>query len=437
MSYNLTNGKLPTASSCVLPYVASRTTDGAITTSQDRWLTTTLPAALMVDLQSVYYVNRWVVSNLGAAQWLNTYNMKGYSLQCSLDSQNWWTVDTVSNNTANATDRTFPPVLTRFVRLYIASNSGMAIHPTYASIARFEVWGDLPTSGYLTSLTISAGALTPTFSKTTYAYSSTVGFNVASTTVTAVLEDSLAQLKINGVTAVSGQPSSAIPLAVGNNTIPIQVTPRIGPVQNYSVTVIRPDSTRLTSLTAIDNLNNQISLKPSFDSNTMLYNVCIPQDSTATTLNITPVKEGVNATIAVNGTAVTSGTPWPVTIPAVGGSVSVPFKVSAPQLADTTYTVNVAKATSAYLQSVTGITGVNFVKTTYDYTTTVTQSKIKATVIPEDTSATIVVTINGTSVPYTQNLSFTPNVGLNELTIKVTSYFGGDIRTYAFHITKS
>lgn len=437
MSNNLTNGKLPTASSCVLPYVASRTTDGAITAPQDRWLTTTLPAALMVDLQSIYYVNRWVVSNLGAAQWQNTYNMKGYSLQCSLDSQNWWTVDSVSNNTASATDRTFPPVLTRFVRLYIASNSGMAIHPTYASIARFEVWGDLPTSGYLTSLAISAGALTPTFSKTTYAYSSTVGFNVASTTVTAVLEDANAQLKINGVAAVSGQPSNNIPLAVGNNTIPIQVTPQLGPVQPYTVTVIRSDSTRLTSLTARDNLNNPISLKPSFDSNTTLYNVCIPQDSTATVLNITPVKEGVNAIIAVNGTAVTSGTPWPVTIPAVGGSVNVPFKVSAPQLADTTYTVNVAKATSAYLQSVTGIPGVNFVKTTYDYTTSVTVPKVKTTVIPEDTSAAIEVTVNGTSIPYTQSLSFTPNIGLNELVIKVTSSFGGDSRTYAFHITKS
>ncbi|AMJ41351.1 cadherin-like beta sandwich domain-containing protein [Anaerotignum propionicum] len=286
-------------------------------------------------------------------------------------------------------------------------------------------------------LLISAGALTPTFSKTTYAYSSTVGFNVASTTVTAVLEDANAQLKINGVAAVSGQPSSAIPLAVGNNTIPIQVTPQIGPVQNYSVMVTRPDSTRLTSLTAIDNLNNQISLKPSFDSNTTLYNVCIPQDSTATTLNITPVKEGVNATIAVNGTAVTSGMPWPVTIPEVGGSVSIPFKVSAPQLADTTYTVNVAKATSAYLQSVTGIPGVNFVKTTYDYTTSITAPKVKATVIPEDTSATIEVTINGTSVPYTQRLIYTLNTGLNELIIKVTSSFGGDSKTYAFHITKS
>lgn len=437
MSYNLTNGKLPTASSCVLPYVASRTTDGSITAPQDRWLTTTLPAALMVDLQNIYYVNRWVVRNLGAAGWENAYNTKGYSLQCSLDGQSWWTVDLVSNNTAGVTDRNFTPALTRFVRLSIASSSGMSIHPAYASIAGFEVWGDLPTSGYLTSLIISAGTLTPTFSKTTYAYSSTVGFNVASTTVTAVLEDVNAQLKINGVTAVSGQPSSAIPLAVGNNTITIQVTPRIGPVQTYTVSVIRPDSTRLTSLTAIDNLINQISLKPSFDSNTTLYNVCIPQDSTATTLNITPVKEGVNATIAVNGTAVTSGTPWPVTIPAVGGGVSVPFKVSASQLADTTYTVNVEKATSAYLLSVTGIPGVNFVKTTYDYTTSITTTKVKATVIPENTSATIVVTVNGTNIPYTQTISFTPNVGLNELIIKVTSSFGGDSRTYAFHITKS
>ena len=436
MSYNLTNGKLPTASSCVLPYVATRTTDGAITTSQDRWLTTTLPATLRVDLQNIYYVNRWVVRNLGAAGWQNNYNLKGYSLQCSLDAQSWWTVDLVSNNTVGVTDRTFPPVLTRFVRLYIDSNSGMIIHPTYGSIAGFEVWGDLPTSGYLTSLTMSAGALTPTFSKTTYAYSTAVGFNVASTTVTAVLEDANAQLKINGVAAVSGQPSNNIPLAVGNNTILIQVTPQIGPVQTYTVTVIRPDSTRLTSLTARDNRNNHISLKPSFDSNTTLYNVCIPQDSTATILNITPINEGVNATITVNETAVISGAPWPVTIPGVRGSVSVPFKVSAPQVVDTTYMVNVAKATSAYLQSVTGIPGVSFVKTTYDYTTSVSQSKIKATIIPEDTSATIEVTINGTSVPYTQTISFTPNTGLNEWVIKVTSSFGGDSRIYTFHITK-
>ncbi len=436
MSFNITNGKITTASSYVLPYVASRITDGAVIASQDRWLTTVLPAWVMIDLKNIYYINRWIVHNLGAVQWEKNYNMKGYSLQCSLDGENWWTVDMVVNNTDNSTDRSFSPVLTRFVRLYIGSGSGMNIHPAYASVVSLEVWGDLPTSANLTSLVISAGTLTPIFNNSTYSYSSTVSFYSATTTVTAVLEDAKAKLEINGVVAVSGQPSNAIPLVVGNNTITIKVTPQIGPVQTYVVTVTRLDSTKLINLAVKDNLNNLISLKPSFDSNTTLYNVCIPQDSTATVLSITPTKEGVNAVIAVNGTAVTSGTPWAVTIPAVGGSVSVPFKVTAPQVADTTYTVNVLKATSAYLKSVTGITGVNFVKTTYDYTTSVTSPKVKATVIPEDTSATVEVTLNGTSVPYTQNISFTPNSGLNELIIKVTSSFGGDSKTYAFHITK-
>ena len=66
---------------------------------------TPAPIWLRVDLGAFYWINRWVVKQMGAVGWSPNYNLTDYKLQGSLDNANWFDIDTVTNNSANQTDR--------------------------------------------------------------------------------------------------------------------------------------------------------------------------------------------------------------------------------------------------------------------------------------------------------------------------------------------
>ena len=96
----------------------------------------------------------------------------------------------------------------------------------------------------LSSLSLSAGSIAPAFSSTTYAYTLAVGNGVSSITVTAEVNHSGASLRagLSGSlsSATSGTASGAISLAVGTNTVHVEVTAEDGATQQtYAVTVTR------------------------------------------------------------------------------------------------------------------------------------------------------------------------------------------------------
>ncbi|WP_218185016.1 cadherin-like beta sandwich domain-containing protein [Paenibacillus sp. 1_12] len=95
------------------------------------------------------------------------------------------------------------------------------------------------TDASLSSLQLSSGVLSPAFSSSTTAYTSSVAHSITSVTVTATVHDPLATLKVNGTTVVSGEVSSPINLTVGQNTIVIVVTAQNGVMSTYQVTVTR------------------------------------------------------------------------------------------------------------------------------------------------------------------------------------------------------
>jgi len=310
------NGNV-SADSTVAPFSAGRAVDGTIEATH-RWVGE-VPCSLNLTCSGNKLVNRWVVSNMSKVTgwalpgWPSPqYNMSDYSLQGSNDGTNWTNIDTVTGNTVTTTDRTLnTPAYYPYFRVYVTK--GLNCNNKIASIMDFQLY-DINTSQYLSSLTISSGTLTPAFNKNVYSYSATVGSEVTSITVTPTAEvptyyGQNATIKVNdtGVASGSGIPVS---LAVGQNTINIDVTSAVGGVtQRYTIVVTRVD----TYLSNVQIKVGKSSVVNDFNMYTTSYTETSPS---ASALTVTPTAhDPSNVTITVNGTTVASGnsTSVPVT----------------------------------------------------------------------------------------------------------------------------
>lgn len=107
----------------------------------------------------------------------------------------------------------------------------------------------------LSSLTISDGALSPTFNSQVLTYSATVEYLTNSLTVLPVAASSNATLTVDGTAVISGDNSDPILLAVGINTINVLVTAQDGvTTKNYAITV-----TRLSTCTPVATATESMS----------------------------------------------------------------------------------------------------------------------------------------------------------------------------------
>jgi uncharacterized protein with beta-barrel porin domain len=96
------------------------------------------------------------------------------------------------------------------------------------------------TDANLSGLTLSSGALTPTFASSTFAYTQSVANGVSSITVTPTVNQANATVTVNGTAVTSGSTSGNISLNVGANTITTVVTAQDGTTtQTYTTTVTR------------------------------------------------------------------------------------------------------------------------------------------------------------------------------------------------------
>ncbi|MFT3794044.1 cadherin-like beta sandwich domain-containing protein [Flavobacterium sp.] len=94
----------------------------------------------------------------------------------------------------------------------------------------------------LSNLTVSSGTLNPVFAAGTNGYSVVLGSGIPSITVTPTTADANATLTVNGASVTSGNPSGAITLNPGNNTITIVVTAQNGTTNTYTITVTKRPS---------------------------------------------------------------------------------------------------------------------------------------------------------------------------------------------------
>ena len=349
MSDNIAGNKFVDASGSVFPYTPAKAVDGTVT-ALNRWVgssplppepVTPAPNWLRVDLGAFYWVNRWVVKQMGAVGWSSNYNLTDYRLQGSSDNANWFDIDSVVNNSANQTDRTAIPKNARWVRVYVTK--GLRYNTNFSSIVDLEIY-EASNAPYLSGLAVQSGAmnvgLNPGFSGKTYSYTSNVDGTVGTITVTPTAATVGLTIKVNGTVTVSGQPSQAIQINGGNNLVTVEVTSPDNLMRStYSINVIKPSKSAYLSNLVVNGIRGMIN--PTFNSNT--FNYTANTAGGVTSVTVTPTAADNEASIKVNANVVASGQTSPP-ISLIVGQTSITTEVVAADGSDTkVYTVVVTR----------------------------------------------------------------------------------------------
>jgi hypothetical protein len=206
---------------------------------------------------------------------------------------------------------------------------------------------------------------------------------------------------------------------------------------SHSFTTIPNNDASLSDLT----LSHGAALSPAFAGGTTSYTASVANN--VTSLTVTPTVHDANATVKVNGTPVTSGTPSGNIALSVGPN-TINVVVTAQDGSTTgTYTIIVTRAgsTNASLSGLTlsqGTLTPAFAGGTPSYTASVANSVDSLTVTPtvHDTNAT--VKVNGTLVPSgTPSGDIALSVGANTINVVVTAQDGLTALTYTVNVSRA
>ncbi|SFL65210.1 S-layer homology domain-containing protein [Paenibacillus sp. 1_12] len=193
----------------------------------------------------------------------------------------------------------------------------------------------------LKALTLSTGNLDPAFVSSTTSYSTIVANGVNNVTVTGIVYDSTATIRVNSVVTASGAASLNIPLNVGVNTIKVEVTAQDGTtIKTYTIHANRlpSDKADLKALTL-----SAGNLDPAFASSTTSYNTIVANGINNVT--VTGIVYDSTATIRVNGIVTASGAAS-LNIPLNVGMNTIKVEVTAQDgTTIKTYTINVNRFT--------------------------------------------------------------------------------------------
>lgn len=177
----------------------------------------------------------------------------------------------------------------------------------------------------LSALTISVGHLRPAFSPDSSTYAVDVWNTNRYITVNASTAGPTAALSIDGVKWDSGRESYPLDMAVGANTITVEVAAEDGVTKKtYSIKVNRSSSNPNTKLS---NLTVSVgTLVPAFTPTTYVYDDTIPGGTAG--LIVTPTAVDQAATIKVgNGNVPYVRSSTPVTVTTPEASTEVPIQV--------------------------------------------------------------------------------------------------------------
>jgi len=287
------------------------------------------------------------------------------------------------------------------------------------------------TNAAMSALSIDQGSLSPSFGTNTLAYTTTVANSVNSITLTPTISSSLATLKVNGITATSGQ-ASIINLGFGSTTITMVVTAEDKTtLKTYTLTVNRALSTNAD----LSNLSlSGGALSPTFSSATTTYTATVPYASTSTT--VTPVKSQANATVKVNTTAVTASKLINLNV----GSNTITTEVTAQDGTTTkTYTLTVTRAaasTNANLSTVSLSSGTVSITSATSYTGIIS-TKPTITVTPTAADANSIIKVNGKVVANGAASGLVPLTNGVEVPIQITltAQDGTTSKTYSLGVT--
>jgi len=197
----------------------------------------------------------------------------------------------------------------------------------------------------LSALTISNGTLSPSFNSTTYAYTVSVPNSTSSITVTPTLTNAAVGhsigVKVNSgsyATVSSGATSAALSLNVGTNTIIVKTSTLTVTDFTYTITITRAPSSDAT-LTGLSISSGTLS--PSFASITTSYADSVP--GIASSVAITPTVNEADATVTVNGKAVTSGSASSLIALNMGSNTITTVVTAQDGTTQKQYTINVTR----------------------------------------------------------------------------------------------
>ncbi|MGV7116504.1 cadherin-like beta sandwich domain-containing protein [Paenibacillus kyungheensis] len=185
----------------------------------------------------------------------------------------------------------------------------------------------------LANILISAGTLSPAFDTTITAYNASVTATTSSIDITPTTQDINATVKINGNNISSGNTSS-VNLAVGVNTVAIEVTAQDGSIKTYRIDIQRPQNANLSNLTISEG-----TLNPVFNTNTKSYTATVNYSSS--TIQVTPTAISTPQAITVAGIEATSASP--TTVALAVGSNTVPIVITMGDGSTQTYTITITR----------------------------------------------------------------------------------------------
>ncbi|MEK3720078.1 cadherin-like beta sandwich domain-containing protein [Paenibacillus sp. FSL H8-0034] len=228
-------------------------------------------------------------------------------------------------------------------------------------------------------------------------------------------------IKVKGQAVPSGQASQTIQLQVGENQIPVAVTsPDKSETRSYMVAVWREPSSN-AQLKQLGLATDGAKLVSEFHPATLNYQVLVPNATGAITL--LPAAEQSDATIRIEGEAVTNGTA--LSIPVTQDAQTLAIEVSAQDGTKLTYNVSVLREKTLPVQppllsslqvNTTLDSAFNPYKLNYGSSFTTTSGKANITAIANDPQAA--VTVKGASLK--GGGIFTPDLSIGDNTIIVS-----------------
>ncbi|MDQ8698722.1 cadherin-like beta sandwich domain-containing protein [Hyphomicrobium sp. LHD-15] len=274
----------------------------------------------------------------------------------------------------------------------------------------------------LSGFSISRGTLSPSFSSGTISYTASVAYSVSSMTVTPTLWDSNATVTVNGNTVNSGAASGSLSLNEGANTITTVVTAENGTTtKTYTLTVTRAPAPN-PNLSALS--LSQGTLSPTFSGSTTSYSASVA--NAVDSLRVTPTLADSNATVTVNGHAVTSGAQSSDIALAVGNNTITVLVTAYDGTTTKSYEISVRRLSNdASLSSLVASEGTlspAFSGGTTSYTLSVANPVTSVTFTPTVNESHATVTVNGNTVTSGQaSGSISLSVGSNSVSIVVTA----------------
>ena len=298
------------------------------------------------------------------------------------------------------------------------------------------------TNADLGTIVISSGSLV--FDPDVITYSVEVDNSVASFTLTPTLANTLASVTVNGTGVESGKPFGPVNLEVGPNTFQIIITAADGTTtKTYTIVVTRLPIVEKSHNADLSGLVlSQGALSPAYNANNLNYTAEVANN--VTYLTVTPTAAGVNASITVKGSAVTSGTAS-ASIPLSVGDNPIPIVVTAEDGTTVkTYSVTVKRldkpSTDDNLSNLTislGTLNPSFNPSTISYSAEVPNAIASLTVTPTAAGANASIKVKNVAVTSgNPSQAISLNIGLNTVTIVVTAEDGAHTKTYTLLVMR-